>query len=91
VDFVHYWFLNRNHTIKPAEWPAEYRWIVDALLADPERWDRTYREKARGNILYLRNSPRFFLIQRREFVAVATGISGWKDEIAPALREITGV
>lgn len=67
----------------------EFQWVYDLFLADYNRWTR--HDTADVGFVNPRTAPRFILTTGHTIAAVGVGINGWRGQILPALKELTGV
>ena len=63
--------------LKPASWPADLRWVLDAFLM------------SEVGIEQAAETPRFFLIQGGQITFTAVGNNAWRDVMWPTLLAVT--
>lgn len=63
--------------MKPANWPSDLRWVLDAYLMSQVGVDQ-------GS-----ETPRFFLIQDGQITFTAVGNNSWRDVMWPTLLDVT--
>lgn len=63
--------------LKPASWPADLRWVLDAFLMSEVGIDQGAE------------TPRFFLIQGGQITFTAVGNNAWRDVMWPTLLAVT--
>lgn len=63
--------------LKPASWPTDLRWVLDAFLM------------SQVGIEQGAETPRFFLIQGGQITFTAVGNSAWRDVMWPTLLDVT--
>ena len=59
-------------------WPADARWILTEFLMSDEGAQR-------GNV-----TPRFILANNKKIVFTTVGNGGWKEQMWPKIKEVTG-
>ncbi len=64
--------------LKPASWPADLRWVLDAFLMSQVGVEQ-------GS-----ETPRFFLVQNGQITFTAVGNNAWRDVMFPTLLDVTG-
>lgn len=63
--------------LKPASWPADLRWVLDAFLM------------SEVGIAQGAETPRFFLVQNGQITFTAVGNNAWRDVMWPTLLAVT--
>lgn len=63
--------------LKPASWPADLRWVLDAFLMSEVGVDQGAE------------TPRFFLIQNGQIILTTVGVNSWRDVMWPTLLDVT--
>jgi len=63
--------------LKPATWPADLRWVLDAFLM------------SQVGIEQGAETPRFFLVQNGQITLTAVGNNAWRDVMWPTLLDVT--
>lgn len=63
--------------LKPASWPADLRWVLDAFLM------------SEVGIAQGAETPRFFLVQGGQITFTAVGNNAWRDVMWPTLLAVT--
>jgi hypothetical protein len=63
--------------LKPASWPADLRWVLDAFLM------------SQVGIEQGAETPRFFLVQGGQITFTAVGNNAWRDVMWPTLLDVT--
>ena len=63
--------------LKPASWPSDLRWVLDAFLM------------SQVSIEQGAETPRFFLIQGGQITVTAVGNNAWRDVMWPTLLDVT--
>lgn len=63
--------------LKPASWPADLRWVLDAFLMSQVGVDQGAE------------TPRFFLIQNGQIILTTVGVNSWRDVMWPTLLDVT--
>lgn len=63
--------------LKPASWPSDLRWVLDAFLM------------SQVGIEQGAETPRFFLIQGGQITFTAVGNNAWRDVMWPTLLDVT--
>ena len=63
--------------LKPASWPADLRWVLDAFLM------------SEVGIEQGAETPRFFLVQGGQITFTAVGNNAWRDVMWPTLLAVT--
>lgn len=63
--------------LKPASWPADLRWVLDAFLM------------SQVGVEQGAETPRFFLVQNGQITFTAVGNSAWRDVMIPTLLDVT--
>jgi hypothetical protein len=80
-----------NQVTRLAEWPEDFRWVLEQFLADVNKFTKTDQANApHQRAAFFNISPRFYVAQNRQLVATSVGISGWQYEIVPLLKKIVG-
>jgi len=64
--------------LKPASWPSDLRWVLDAFLM------------SQVGVEQGAETPRFFLIQDGQITFTAVGNDAWRDVMWPTLLDVTG-
>ena len=64
--------------LKPASWPADLRWVLDAFLM------------SQVGVEQGAETPRFFLVQNGQIAFTAVGNNAWRDVMFPTLLDVTG-
>jgi hypothetical protein len=64
--------------LKEESWPQDAVWILTEFLMSDEGAQR-------GNV-----TPRFIIAQDQKIVFTATGNAGWKEQVWPRIRTMTG-
>jgi len=88
VDFRLFDVATPRYITRPSEWPSEIRWIIESYLEDETKWTANDQKNLGKTSIYA--SPRFFVAQRGELIAVALGDNGWKYDIAPVIARLVG-
>jgi len=63
--------------LKPASWPADLRWVLDAFLM------------SQVGVEQGAETPRFFLVQNGQITFTAVGNNAWRDIMFPTLLDVT--
>jgi hypothetical protein len=63
--------------LKPASWPADLRWVLDAFLM------------SQVGVEQGAETPRFFLAQNGQITFTAVGNNAWRDVMFPTLLDVT--
>lgn len=63
--------------LKPASWPSDLRWVLDAFLM------------SQVGVEQGAETPRFFLIQNGQITFTAVGNNAWRDVMWPTLLDVT--
>jgi hypothetical protein len=63
--------------LKPASWPADLRWVLDAFLM------------SQVGVEQGAETPRFFLVQNGQITFTAVGNNAWRDVMVPTLLDVT--
>ncbi len=63
--------------LKPASWPSDLRWVLDAFLM------------SQVGVEQGAETPRFFLIQGGQITMTAVGNNAWRDIMWPTLLDVT--
>ena len=63
--------------LKPASWPADLRWVLDAFLMSQVGVDQGAE------------TPRVFLIQNGQIILTTIGVNSWRDVMWPTLLDGT--
>ncbi|WP_296347074.1 hypothetical protein [Reyranella sp.] len=63
--------------MKPANWPSDLRWVLDAFLM------------SQVGVEQGAETPRFFLIQGGQITMTAVGNNAWRDIMWPTLLDVT--
>jgi hypothetical protein len=63
--------------LKPASWPADLRWVLDAFLM------------SQVGVEQGAETPRFFLVQNGQITFTAVGNNAWRDVMFPTLLDVT--
>lgn len=63
--------------LKPASWPSDLRWVLDAFLM------------SQVGVEQGAETPRFFLIQGGQITMTAVGNNSWRDIMWPTLLDVT--
>jgi hypothetical protein len=63
--------------LKPASWPANLRWVLDAFLM------------SQVGVEQGAETPRFFLIQSGQIILTTVGVNSWRDVMWPTLLDVT--
>ena len=63
--------------LKPASWPSDLRWVLDAFLM------------SQIGVEQGAETPRFFLIQGGQITFTAVGNNAWRDVMWPTLLDVT--
>ena len=76
--------------MKPREnWDPKLVWVLKEFLANEGKWDKMATDPGhRRNFKYW--SPRFYVVQNDQIVAVDFGIDGWLGTIRPTLAKLVG-
>ncbi len=63
--------------LKPASWPSDLRWVLDAFLM------------SQVGVEQGAETPRFFLVQNGQITFTAVGNNAWRDVMWPTLLDVT--
>lgn len=63
--------------LKPASWPTDLRWVLDAFLM------------SQVGVEQGAETPRFFLVQNGQITFTAVGNNAWRDIMFPTLLDVT--
>lgn len=63
--------------LKPASWPTDLRWVLDAYLM------------SQVGVEQGAETPRFFLVQNGQITFTAVGNNAWRDIMWPTLLDVT--
>lgn len=63
--------------LKPASWPSDLRWVLDAFLM------------SQVGVEQGAETPRFFMLQNGEITFTAVGNNAWRDVMWPTLLDVT--
>lgn len=63
--------------LKPASWPADLRWVLEAFLM------------SQVGVEQGAETPRFFLVQGGQITFTAVGNNAWRDVMWPTLLDVT--
>jgi hypothetical protein len=63
--------------VKPVNWPADLRWLLDTFLMSQQgQWEEY-------------ETPRFFLLQNGSVTASTAGNNGWREFMWPTILDVT--